>query len=108
MDDLISRQAAIDALGERPMVWMDSDYEIAQRNQYDMDKLAIEAVPSAQPEIIRCKDCKHWDRTDGMFPDVDGNDWHGCEELSAFVSASGDAPCTPAWWYCANAKRKEE
>ena len=50
MDDLISRQAAIDALGERPMVWMDSDYEIAQRNQYDMDKLAIETVPSAQPE----------------------------------------------------------
>lgn len=49
MDDMISRAAAIDALGERPMVWTDSDYEIAQRNQYDMDRLAIETVPSAQP-----------------------------------------------------------
>lgn len=48
--DLIDRKMAIDALGERPMVWTDSDYEIAQRNQYDMDKLAIETVPSAQPE----------------------------------------------------------
>ena len=52
MKDLIERQAVIDALGERPMVWMDSDYEIAQRNQYDMDKLAIETVPSAQPERL--------------------------------------------------------
>ena len=50
MDDLISRKSALDALGERPMVWMDSDYEIAQRNQYDRDKLAIETVPSAQLE----------------------------------------------------------
>ena len=58
MKDLIDRQMAIDALGERPMVWTDSDYEIAQRNQWNRDKLAIETVPSAQPEIIRCKECK--------------------------------------------------
>ena len=62
-DDLIDRQAAIDALGEEPMVWMDSDYELAERNQWNMDKLAIETVPSAQPEIIRCRDCEHWDKT---------------------------------------------
>ena len=24
----------------------------------------IEELPSAQPEIIRCKDCKHWDGVD--------------------------------------------
>lgn len=50
-DDLISRKAAIEALGERPMVWMDDDdYALGERSQYDMDKLAIETVPSAQPE----------------------------------------------------------
>lgn len=43
----ISRQVAIESLGERPMSWTDSDYEIAQRNQYDCDKLAIETVPAA-------------------------------------------------------------
>ena len=47
MNDYISRQAAIDALGERPAVWAGSDYEIAERNQWDSDKLAIETVPSA-------------------------------------------------------------
>ena len=50
MDDLISRQAAIEALGERPMVWVGSDYELGARNQYDADVLALETVPSAQPE----------------------------------------------------------
>ena len=53
-DDLISKQAAIDALGERPMVWVGSDYELGARNQYDADVLALETVPSAQPQS--CKD----------------------------------------------------
>lgn len=48
--DCISRQAAIDAFGERPMVWVGSDYELGARNQYDADVLALETVPSAQPQ----------------------------------------------------------
>ena len=51
MSDLISRQAAIDGF-----------YEMAS----DMDYLCtvsdyvsfLESLPSARPEIIRCKDCK--------------------------------------------------
>lgn len=50
MSDLISRQAAIEALGEEPEVWTDSDAEIVERNQWRMDVAAIKAVPSAQPE----------------------------------------------------------
>ena len=51
MADLIDRQAAIDALGERPTVWIDDDeYSLGQRNQYDCDKLAIETVPSVTPK----------------------------------------------------------
>lgn len=54
MNDPIDRQAAIDALGERPVIWTDKiDYILGARNQYDMDRLAIETVPSAQPEPIR-------------------------------------------------------
>ena len=53
MDDLISRQAAIDALGEEPEVWLDTDVEIAQRAQWRTDKAAIEAVPTAG--------CEYWD-----------------------------------------------
>ena len=48
-DDLISRQAALDALGERPAIWSyNDDYTLGERNQYDMDRLAIETVPPAQ------------------------------------------------------------
>ena len=51
MNDLISRQAAIDALGERPMVWTDDDqYMLGERSQYDRDRLAIGTLPPAQPE----------------------------------------------------------
>ena len=50
MNNLISRRAAIDALGERPFVWTGGDYELGCVNQYDLDKLAIETVPPAQPE----------------------------------------------------------
>lgn len=49
MDDLISRQAAIDALGEEPEVWTGADDEVAARGQWRIDKAAIEAVPTAEP-----------------------------------------------------------
>ena len=51
MSDLISRQAAIDALGERPVVWDEwtNEYSLGQRNQYDSDLLAIETVPTIDP-----------------------------------------------------------
>ena len=48
--DLISRQDAIDALGEEPPVWYDGDDEIAERNQWRRDKAAIESLPSAEPK----------------------------------------------------------
>ena len=27
----------------------------------------IDAMPTIQPEIVRCKDCKHWKDSDGVF-----------------------------------------
>ena len=42
--DLIYRQDALDALGEEPEVWFDESYEIAQRDQWRMDRNAIESV----------------------------------------------------------------
>ena len=53
MSDLIERLAAIDALDklhDKPNAWLECAAE------------AIEKLPSAQPEIVRCKDCKYWDR----------------------------------------------
>ena len=48
MSDLISRQAAIDALGEQP--YGDDDYDLGCRNQWEWDVKAIENLPPAQPE----------------------------------------------------------
>lgn len=53
MSDLISRQAAIDALHMHLMYRMGTD-----SNKKRLDEW-INNLPSAQPEIIRCKDCKH-------------------------------------------------
>lgn len=60
MDDLISRQDAIDALMEildRP--------EHAEFLYGDEIHRALMALPSAQPEIIRCKDCKFYSPNNG-------------------------------------------
>ena len=46
MDDLISRAAAIEALGERPYNWTDSDAEIAEVSAWESHKAAIENVPA--------------------------------------------------------------
>lgn len=47
MDELIRRQDAID---------------VAKQHWYKPDiAKALEELPSAQPEIIRCKDCKYFE-----------------------------------------------
>lgn len=59
MSDLIDRQEAIDALGEQPMVWTDSDYELGRQKQYDSDVSAIQNAPTIDAvRVIRCKDCR--------------------------------------------------
>ena len=50
MSDLISRKAAIDAIFGR---------------SHEIIKMRIGNLPSAQPEIIRCRDCRHWYTGDG-------------------------------------------
>ena len=65
--DLISRQAAIDAI--EPTL-----KSILQGNSFKainvMDK--IRELPSAQSEIVMCKDCKHRDAEDGF---CEGRGW---------------------------------
>ena len=54
MGDLISRKAAINALKNQMSDW-NNDYNVPVRKSIEN----IERLPSAQPEIIRCKDCRH-------------------------------------------------
>lgn len=75
INDLISRQAAIDAV---KAYWKKVVDDIPKGVGFEeMTQLcnmalehnanilkAIDQLPSAQPELIRCKDCKHWDGVD--------------------------------------------
>ena len=68
MKDLISRQAAIETL---------RGYLVGKRCPDDgtltcrlIENEVINKLPPAQPEIIRCKDCKHWIPYDWMFSEV--------------------------------------
>lgn len=92
MDDLISRQQAIDALRKlREEDIEDYGCEIPEGfNQDHLDRatFAIKQLPTIQseslqpwevlvaqavlpqPEIVRCKDCKHWIPYDWMFSEV--------------------------------------
>ena len=77
MSDLISRQAAIDAIEEVDWYHVNPKGELvhgANSNEdvplYKANDIydTIKKLPSAQPEIIRCKDCNHsYDGIGGTF-----------------------------------------
>lgn len=59
--DCISRQAALDAFKVCVTIGRGNGKSVAFKlvNDYaDIVRKRIEALPSAQPEIVRCKDCK--------------------------------------------------
>ena len=60
MDDLISRQAAIDA------TWFEPSYT-DPLNVLTEVRDRLKALPSAQLEIIRCNSCKHWTQSTGKM-----------------------------------------
>lgn len=70
MNDLIERQAAIEAV--RNCKILDVKNLLIDKAEA-MTNLMM--LPSAQPEIVRCKDCKWWDFApdNTMLPD-----WHRC------------------------------
>lgn len=57
MDDLISRQAAIDEIEERKFANRTVIPVVSELNRLERYVLRL---PSAQLELIRCKDCKYY------------------------------------------------
>lgn len=101
MSDSIDRSIAIKMLIEnKPMIWQNDDYELGMLNQYENDLAIIEAVPSAQPEIIRCEDCRHWK----------SNEFIGNNDVSTILLHT--YPCktglTDAKWFCGYGRRKQD
>lgn len=75
-EDLISRKAAIDAI-----------YHHLPSVSRTRARTMLHEVPSAQPEIIRCKDCKyiteHYD-TDGNVPYWTCSEWDSRTDYDGF------------------------
>lgn len=65
MDDQIYRQAAIDELLMRMRPIFATNQDIIESDAMIFVRNTLESLPSAQPEIIYCKKCKHWTETCG-------------------------------------------
>ena len=92
--DTISRQAAIDMA-----VDMYNGGGIVQATYSDIGKALVKflnLVPSAQPEIVRCKDCKCGD----WYTAIDGNRYCYCMETGNGGRTEDD--------YCSYAERITE
>lgn len=84
MADLIDRQAAIDALADMHCKSDEDGYVwIIRSDAWGR----IDALPSAQSEIIRCKDCGKREV---------------CRTSTVWAAAPGDD------WYCADAERRTD
>ena len=78
MCDLISRQAAIEVIDAVfPVDPMKSEYAQGIACGAALAKTYVEQLPSAQPEIIRCKDCKKREhcRTTNTWAVAPSDDW---------------------------------
>ena len=102
MNDLISRRSAIDALDVLCQehrykipgkIETYSQYNEAWQDALDRAEGAIFNLPSAQPEIIRCKDCKNWDRTWKS----ERPNYHYCPIIDGIRNG---------FWYCADGDRR--
>lgn len=71
MDDLISRKAAVNTVFSMCCRWNTDD----PNDLKNMLLVAFQDLPSAEPEIIWCKDCMH----NGSYDTDCPIDWNGKE-----------------------------
>ena len=91
MNDLISRQAAIDALSMMQGIVAENGV----RKGISLAWQQIKDLPSAQPGIVRCKECKYGEQDD------DG--WWYCRDTGYSMGdgEKGDG-------FCSNAERRTD
>lgn len=107
MDDLISRKDAIDVVETIGFDFSDSDLSaveleevceaIGEVRQEWLQR--IKRLSSAQPEIIRCKDCKHWKDSDGVYRRGIGAESKCPVNIRAVYEGN---------FYCADAERRTD
>ena len=95
-DDLISRAAAIEAIGERPLSWTDTPEELQAIIDWDCYIAAIKSVPAVNAiPVVRCKDCVHFNTI-------------GCGEGFGWCEGTIVNTGVTDTFFCAEGERKEE
>ena len=104
-DDLISRKLAIEAFKTCGSVF------VYDSETCDAIISRLKTLPSAEPEVIRCKDCKYrpistsggfWNTSPLSFPDENNNPCPCKADDNWYSWIPADD------WYCAEGKRKGE
>lgn len=98
MDDLISKQAALDIIDAELTGWLTDD----ERLRFEGVAIAIECLPriDAVP-VVRCKDCEHYDESGWGFGECHLERWGDGWANYPPPSVSEDG-------FCKWAKRSEE
>ena len=94
MADYIDRQAAVDLV---------TDMEFMNNTAKGILRDRLRKLPSAQPEIIRCKDCKHYEIWQLK------SDYTDDKRYKPSVCVVGRyAVHRPEDWFCGDAKRRTD
>ena len=99
MDELISKRAVIEAIEKaRANVGHNLERSIGESIIEILDDVGrdVNRLPPAEPQIIRCKDCKNWDTT--WTNDFSPN-YHYCPMVDGVRKED---------WFCADAERRTE
>lgn len=91
MSDLIERQAAIEVIDAVfPVDPMKSEYAQGIACGAALAKTYVEQLPSAQPEIIRCKDCKKNPQWEWVGCPMTGKNTRKPEDFCSYAERRSD------------------
>ena len=93
--DLIYRQQAIDAVKRLSLGEKDATRLAMRIGDY------LERLPSAQPEIIRCTECKHYREYDSEYV-------ANAVVVQCMADRYPISETIPDGWFCAGAERKDD
>ena len=92
------------AVREMVATW---SYDMAEWEDVELALSDVDKLPSAHPEVIHCKDCKHY-RTTGAFGVPLHKEEYFCDADNYPKNDPGEEQRElPEWWFCAGARRKE-
>lgn len=90
MSDPIDRQVAIESVADEIWHYPNECYKNLNvfENAKDLAEHALRGLPSAQPEIIRCKDCRYYQDNNDGYPHINCK-WDANETPDADDFCSG-------------------